>query len=120
MIADAVKSRGRSRHGHLAGAAMTVAVASGRQHTPTACSGREVAIAHLLAAADREAESRLARNQIGAGHLGGGGTPRVGPCSPPCSPWRGCHVFGFASLRTGFAAAPNLRPGTSSAVMTPS
>ena len=41
MIADAVKSRGRSRPGHLAGAAMTVATASGRQHTPTACSRRK-------------------------------------------------------------------------------
>ena len=39
----------------LTGAVMTVAKASGRQHTPTACSGREAAIAHLLAAADRKA-----------------------------------------------------------------
>jgi hypothetical protein len=54
MIAGAAKSRGRSRHGHLAGAAMMVAMASGRQHTPTACSGRESSIAHLLATADRK------------------------------------------------------------------
>ena len=32
----------------------------------------------------------------------------------------GLSIFGFTSLRTGFAAAPNLRPGTSSAVMAPS
>jgi hypothetical protein len=35
MIADAVKSRGRSRHGHLAGAAMTVVMLKGRQRAPT-------------------------------------------------------------------------------------
>jgi hypothetical protein len=35
MIADAVKSRGRSRHGHFTGAAMTVAMLKGRQRAPT-------------------------------------------------------------------------------------
>jgi hypothetical protein len=35
MIADAVKSRGRSRHGHLTGAAMTVAMLKGpRERRP--------------------------------------------------------------------------------------
>src|SRR5262249_34226747 len=50
MIADAVKSRGRSRHGQLAAAAMTVDRVVGARAPPT-CSGRQTAIAHLLPAA---------------------------------------------------------------------
>jgi hypothetical protein len=41
--------------------------------------------------------------------------PALGPV-----PLARCHILGFASLRIGFAAAPNFRPGTSSAVMVPS
>jgi len=115
MIADPVKCRGRSRHGYLAAAAMTVARASGRQHTPTACSGRELCIAHLLAPADRKREGRLARIRSPRNISREGEHPALGPV-----PLARCHVFGFASLRTGFAAAPNLRPRTSAAVMAPS
>jgi hypothetical protein len=64
MIADAVKSRGRSRHGHLAAGAMTVAKSSGRRHTPTACSGREAFSGHPLAAADGNASGSVGSNQI--------------------------------------------------------
>src|SRR5260221_11606841 len=86
MIADAVKSRGRSRHGHLTGAAMTAAVASGRQQTPTACSGREVTIAHLLAAADREAESAWLEIRSAPDISGEGEHPALGPVPLPVPP----------------------------------
>ena len=64
-------------------------------------------------------EGRLARLRLAADISGRGNTPRWA-LFPSLFPLARRHVFGFASLRTGFAAAPNLRPGTSSAVMTPS
>jgi hypothetical protein len=77
MIADAVKSRGRSRHGHLAGAAMTVATASGSATHADRVLETKSSITRLLAASDRKREGRLARVKIGRGHLGrGGNTPR--------------------------------------------
>jgi hypothetical protein len=39
-----------------------------------------------LQRAGEKREGRLGSNQIGAGQLQRGGTPRVGPGSPPCSP----------------------------------
>jgi hypothetical protein len=48
-----------------------------------------------------------------------GNTPRWA-LFPSLFPLARCHVFGFAILSPGFSAAPNLRPGTSSAVMAPS
>ena len=52
-------------HGHLAGAAMTGATASGRQHTPTSCSGQEASIPHPRAATGRVAKTTVASNPIG-------------------------------------------------------
>ena len=64
MIADAVKSCGRSRHGQLAGAVMTVAKASGRQHTSTrsrhrtsTCSGRRKRVKAGWLESDRRGSS---------------------------------------------------------------
>src|SRR6266849_1607722 len=86
MIADAVKSRGRSRHGQLAGAAMTVTKSSGREQTRTHSPG-EKAQSHLhLQRPGRLARTTVASNPIGRVLRRRGGTPRVGPCSPPCSP----------------------------------
>src|SRR3954463_4500605 len=86
MIADAVKSRGRSRHGPLADAAMTVAKSRGWQHTPPACSGREPAIAHLLATDDGRCEGRLARIGSARGVSLEGEHPALGPVPPRVPP----------------------------------
>jgi hypothetical protein len=40
-------------------------------------------------------------NQLGAGGLRRGGTPRVGPCSPLCSPWRGVTSSVSRALEPG-------------------
>ena len=56
---------------------MTVAKASGRQHTPTACLGRKAAIAQELAAADGRVCTPVGSNQTGDGvSRERGNTPR--------------------------------------------
>jgi hypothetical protein len=66
---------------------MTVAKSSGRQQTPTASSGRESAFPHPVAAAGPVARTTVASNPIGGVLPPRAGNTRVGPCSPPCSPW---------------------------------
>lgn len=69
-----------------------------RHHTST-CSGRRKGVKAGWLDSDRRGSCRER-----------GEHPALRPVPFPV-PLAWCHVFGFASLRTGFAAAANLRPG---------
>ena len=77
-------------------------------HRTSTCRGRQKSVSADWLESDQRGTSQEKGN-----------TSR-GALFPSLFPLARCHVFGFASLRIGFAAAPNLRPGTSSAVMAPS
>jgi len=83
MIADAVKSRGRSRHGQLAAAAMTVAKSSGRHHAPTAYSDDKPPSHIYFQRPPEQREARLLES-VRRGSSEEGNTPRWA-----LFPWRG-------------------------------
>jgi len=100
MIADAVRSHGRSRHGHLTGAAMTVAVrAVGNTRRPRAPDEKWSSHIYLQRPTEKLKagwlEIRSAPDISGEGEH-----PALG-LFPSLFPLARCHVFGFVSLRTG-------------------